>query len=294
VSLRAKRSNLVVNHFKHNGIASSLTLLAMTDKEAFFNSLLNLLVKNRSTCQVNIMIRWFCMDVSEVSRVNLRPYNVVGFIVATAVFIALLLVALPCAAQDGKVTTATTSTADAPRWAYSATGMYYSFRNQDDFTLAVATAERGPLHIEARYNYEAIDSGSLFAGWKFSGGKKLTWEVTPILGAVFGSMEGIAPGFEAAAAYGIADFYIEAEYVRDLEVKEDSFYYSWSELGFTPWEWLRFGLVGQRTKVYKSDRDIQRGLFAQVIYRKATLGVYIFNPDDGDTRFTVFSLGAEF
>jgi hypothetical protein len=40
VSLRAKRSNLVVNHFKHYGIASSLALLAMTDKEAFFNSLL--------------------------------------------------------------------------------------------------------------------------------------------------------------------------------------------------------------------------------------------------------------
>jgi hypothetical protein len=40
VSLRAKRSNLVVNHFKHYAIASSLTLLAMTDKAAFFNSLL--------------------------------------------------------------------------------------------------------------------------------------------------------------------------------------------------------------------------------------------------------------
>jgi len=38
--LRAKRSNLVVNLFKHYGIASSLTLLAMTAKEAFFNSLL--------------------------------------------------------------------------------------------------------------------------------------------------------------------------------------------------------------------------------------------------------------
>ena len=220
----------------------------------------------------------------------MRNMRMIG--IATAA--ALLLLAVTCSAQEGKVTTASTSTADAPGWDYSATGMYYSFRNQDDFTLAVATADRGQLHLEARYNYEAIDSGSLFVGWKFSGGNKLTWELTPILGAVFGSMEGIAPGFEAAAAYGVADVYIEAEFARDLEVKEDSFTYSWSELGFTPWEWLRFGLVGQRTKVYKSERDIQRGLFAQVIYRKATLGVYVFNPDDSDTRFTVFSLGAEF
>jgi len=160
--------------------------------------------------------------------------------------------------------------------------------------LAVATADRGQLHLEARVNYEAIDSGSLFVGWKFSGGEKITYEVTPILGAVFGQMEGIAPGFEAAIGYGIVDFYMEAEYVRDLEVREDSFTYSWSELGFSPLEWLRFGLVGQRTTVYQSDRDIQRGFFAQVIYRKATLGVYVFNPDDSDNRFAVFSLGAEF
>jgi hypothetical protein len=105
---------------------------------------------------------------------------------------ALLLVALTCNAQDGKMETLPSSTSDAPRWAFSVTGSYYSFRNQDDFLLAVATAERGPLHLEARYNYEAQDSGSLFAGWKFSGGEKLTYELTPILGAVFGQKEGIA------------------------------------------------------------------------------------------------------
>jgi hypothetical protein len=207
---------------------------------------------------------------------------------------ALLLGAVTCSAQEASLASAPSSTADASGWSYSATGMYYSFRNQDDFTLAVATAEKGPLHIEARYNYEAIDSGSLFIGWKFSGGKKLTWEVTPILGAVFGQKEGIAPGFEASIAYGIVDFYTEMEYVRDLEVRQDSFTYSWNELGFSPLEWLRFGLVGQRTMIYQSERDIQRGLFAQVKYKIATLGAYVFNPDDSDSRFTVFSLGAEF
>lgn len=208
--------------------------------------------------------------------------------------VVVLLGALTCSAQDETIATAPTSTTDAPGWTYSATGMYYSFRDQDDFLIAVATAERGQLHLEARYNYEAIDSGSLFVGWKFSGGEKLTWEVTPILGAVFGQKEGIAPGFEAAAAYGIADFYIETEYVYDFEVREDSFTYSWNELGFTPREWLRAGIVGQRTMVYQSERDIQRGFFAQLMYRKATLSVYVFNPDDSENRFAVFSLGAEF
>jgi hypothetical protein len=134
----------------------------------------------------------------------------------------------------------------------------------------------------------------LFVGWKFSGGSKVTWELTPILGAVFGSKEGVAPGFEAAIGYGIVDFYTETEFVRDLEVRQDSFTYSWNELGFSPQAWVRFGLVSQRSMAYQSDRDIQRGFFAQVIYRKATLGVYVFNPDDSDNRYAVFSLGAKF
>jgi hypothetical protein len=221
---------------------------------------------------------------------NMRDIRSIVFIASAT----LLVGALTCAAQEGKGTPAPSSAEDAPAWAYSATGMYYSFRDQDDFTLAVATAEKGPLHLEARANYEAIDSGSLFVGWKFSGGEKLAYELTPILGGVFGQKEGIAPGFEASLAYGIADFYIEAEYVRDLEVRQDSFYYAWSELGFTPLEWLRLGLVGQRTTVYQSDRDIQRGLFAELMHRKVLLGFYAFNPDDNDNRFSVFSLGAEF
>jgi hypothetical protein len=210
------------------------------------------------------------------------------------VAVALLLSALTCNAQEGGGSPTPSPGENSPSWAYSVTGSYYSFSDQSDFLLAVATAKKGPLHLEARYNYEVQDSGSLFAGWMFSGGKTVTYELTPILGAVFGAKEGIAPGFEASIGYGILDFYTETEYVRDLEVREDSFTYSWNELGFTPLEWLRFGLVTQRTMVYQSDRDIQRGLFAQLMHSKMTLGVYIFNPDDSDNRFAVFSLGAEF
>jgi hypothetical protein len=172
--------------------------------------------------------------------------------------------------------------------------MYYSPPDQDNFLLVIATADRESLHLEARYNYEALDTGSLFAGWTFSGGDTLSYELTPILGAVFGDTQGFAPGFEASLAYGIADFYIEAEYLYDLENHEDSYTYAWSELGFSPLEWLRFGLVGQRTRVYSSDRDIQRGGFAQLVLGKATIGFYVFNPDDRADQLAILSLSAEF
>jgi hypothetical protein len=220
---------------------------------------------------------------------NMR--NTTSIVIVTA---AVLFFALTCNAQEAGLATAQSNPANADRWAYSATGSYYSFRDQDDFLLAVATADRGQMHLEARANYEALDSGSLFAGWKFSGGEKLAWELTPILGTVFGQTEGIAPGVEAAVVYGIVDIYTEAEYVRDLEVRQDSFTYAWTEFGISPLEWLRFGLVGQRAMVYQSDRYIQPGFFTELMYRKTTVGFYVFNPDDSDSRYAVFSLGADF
>ena len=121
-------------------------------------------------------------------------------------------------------------------------------RDQPDFTVGVASLNHGSLHFEARYNYEAHDAGSAFVGWKFAGGDTVTFELTPIVGALFGSARGFVPGFEASIAYGSLDAYIEAEYVHDLEQSSPSYYYAWSELGWTPMEWLRIGLVGQRTR----------------------------------------------
>lgn len=180
-------------------------------------------------------------------------------------------------------------------WSFSATVYQYFLPDEGDFPLLITTADRGRLHLEARYNYEERDTGSLFAGWKYCGGNSLSWELTPMIGAVFGAKQGVAPGLEAAVAYSFVDFYIEAEYVYDTDVRDDSFTYAWSELGFTFVEWLRVGFVGQRTRVYESERDIQRGLFAQfTLFDRLTAGLFVFNPDDSDSRFATLSFGARF
>jgi hypothetical protein len=213
---------------------------------------------------------------------------------STVLAATLLVPALACAAPYSGEAASPPAPAQAPGWAYSATGMYYVPTDESNFLLVIATADRGSLHLEARYNYEALDTASLFAGWKFSGGDALTYELTPILGAVFGATQGIAPGFEASLAYGMVDYYIEAEYLYDLDVKEDSYTYAWSELGFGPVKWLRFGLVGQRTRVYNTDRAIQGGGFVQFILGKTTLGFYVFNPGDSADQLAIVSLAAEF
>jgi hypothetical protein len=180
-----------------------------------------------------------------------------------------------------------------PATTFAVTGFYYAMRDQPDFGVGVASLDHGSLHLEGRYNYEARDSGSVFAGWKFAGGDTVTFAVTPIVGALFGSARGVVPGVEVGVAYGPFDAYIEAEYVRDLDQQSASYYYAWSELAWKPAQWLRIGLVGQRTHEIENGRDLQRGAFAQLIIDKVTLGVYAFNPDSA-SRYVIVSLGALF
>jgi hypothetical protein len=202
-------------------------------------------------------------------------------------------VALVLALVPGTVAATEPDAQRGPESTLTVTGFYYAMRDQPDFAVGVAAFDRGSLHLEARYNYEARDSGSVFAGWKFAGGDTVTFAVTPIVGALFGAARGVVPGVEASVAYGPFDAYIEAEYVHDLEQHSASYYYAWSELAWKPAQWLRIGLVGQRTHEIENGRDLQRGAFAQLIVDKVTLGIYAFNPDSG-SRYVIVSLGVQF
>jgi hypothetical protein len=175
----------------------------------------------------------------------------------------------------------------------SLTGYYSALPDQPNLGMAVGAVNLGALRLEGRYNYEARASASAFVGWKFEGGDDVAWEVTPIIGTLFGRTRGVVPGFEAAVSYKTFDSYIEAEYVFDRDDSDASFTYTWIELGWTPVEWLRVGLVAQRTRVVSSDRDIQRGVLLQVLAGKATLSAYVFNPDGAD-RYATLALGIAF
>jgi hypothetical protein len=67
----------------------------------------------------------------------------------------------------------------------------------------------------------------------------------------------------------------------------------WSELSLRPTHWLRAGLVTQRTRVYQTERDIQRGLLVGASLGRLEAAVYFFNPGSDD-HFTVVSLGVSF
>ena len=58
-----------------------------------------------------------------------------------------------------------------------------------------------------------------WVGYNISGGKKLEYTITPMVGGVVGLTDGLAPGLEFTFTYGRFELYNEMEYVFDVESK---------------------------------------------------------------------------
>jgi len=130
---------------------------------------------------------------------------------------------------------------------------------------------------QARYNYEAVRSASAFVGANAGWGQTVKLNVTPMIGGVLGDVRGLVPALRLTVAWWKLDLYSESEVVVDLGDPGASFFYQWSELGVSPLGWLRAGLVVQRSRVFQTPLDIQRGLFASVTVGFLTMTLYELN-----------------
>lgn len=186
----------------------------------------------------------------------------------------------------GVLLACTDATAQAP-WSFGASAYTYFVPDDADYIQPTFTADRGGLHLEARYNYEDLHTASAWIGWNFSTGRSLTFAFTPIAGVVFGETRGIAPGYKGTLSWRALGLYSEGEHVFDLDDDADSYFYSWSQLTVTPADWCEVGVVTQRTRAYESERDLQRGLLLGISHGNGELSAIVFNPDDTEPLVVV-------
>ena len=170
----------------------------------------------------------------------------------------------------------------APAWTFDASVYTYFLPDDGNYAQPTIAADRDWFHLEARVNYEDLNTGSIWFGYNFSGGETVEWALTPMLGGVFGQTDGMAPGYTGSLSWRRLEFYSEGEYVFDAHDSADSFFYNWSELTFGPADWFRVGLVTERTRAYETERDIQRGLLVGITYKNLEATTYVFNPDDSE------------
>ena len=198
----------------------------------------------------------------------------------------------PAQATPGNAPIKTPAAAAQP-WEYNLTVDGYIIPDGTSYADPVFTADHNWLHVEARYNYENLHTGSLWVGYNFSAGKMLVLSVTPMIGGVFGRTNGIAPGCEASLTYKKIEASISNEYVFDTTSKSGNFYYAWPQLTYSPVEWLHLGAVAQHTKAYHTPFNIQRGFLVGFSHKKWEFTTYVFNPSISDTT-VVLEAGVSF
>ncbi|HEU5289551.1 MAG TPA: hypothetical protein VFU05_02835 [Cyclobacteriaceae bacterium] len=193
--------------------------------------------------------------------------------------ISLVLIASSALAQ---------AQSDSTNWSFNTDVNFYLIPD-DFFVLPVFRADKNKLHLEARYNYEDRETFSGWVGYNFTGGNDngLDYTITPMVGGVVGNSDGMAAGLEITLTYKSIELYTESENFFDFESRENNYFYNWTDLTYSPTDWLWFGISGQRTRLYQTDLDIQRGILLGAALKNWELSTYCYNIGFDDPFFIV-------
>jgi hypothetical protein len=195
----------------------------------------------------------------------------------------------PAPPQTSPPAAAPDSTLDlhkGPQWTYSLSVYTYIAPDDREYVQPTLVVDRDWLHLEARYNYEGIDTGSVWAGYNFSFGDTVKLDLTPMVGFVFGDTTGVAPGYRANLTWRRFVLYTEGEYLFDSGGSSGDFFYSWSEFTYAPTDWLRAGIAAQRTKT-RDDADFEFGPMIGVTFKRLSFTGYALFPDGGDPTYVM-------
>jgi hypothetical protein len=142
-------------------------------------------------------------------------------------------------------------------------------------------------YVEARYNYEEMQTFSLYLGKTFAGGDKVSWSFTPMLGGAIGKFNGISPGLNVDLGYKNIFFSAQSQYSFSTNKEENSdFVYSWSELGYEVRPWFYAGVSFQQTYL-TSETTLEPGLLIGFSFKQFTIPVYTFAPFNKERYFIV-------
>lgn len=183
--------------------------------------------------------------------------------------------------------------ADGPiPWSYGAEINFY-FLEEEVYTLPIVTADHHHLHLEARYNYEDVQTISLFAGYNLETNGKVSLLLTPMLGTAFGNTTGLIPAVEATVSWSNLEWYMETEWLIDPGDSGNNFLYTWSDLTYSLFDHLYVGLSAQRTRVDETGLEIERGLVAGYYNDRLNLSAYTYNIATTDF-FLLINVGVSF
>jgi hypothetical protein len=203
------------------------------------------------------------------------------------VMIIIALIGLKSSAQENGADSA------GAKWSFSAWAEQFILPGERDYFNPTFYARTKTVHLEGRYNYEDANTASFWAGRRFVFGKNVKFVVVPMAAIVVGNSNGLAAGLETEVTFRKFDFYSESEHLFDFESKENNFFYMYSEVAIRPIHAIRTGLIAQRTKLFETEHEVQRGFFGEYYFGRFRAGVFYFNPFSAD-HFWIASFSVDF
>jgi hypothetical protein len=133
------------------------------------------------------------------------------------------------------------------------------------------------FYIEARYNYENLNTASLYFGRSFTIEKKAAIEITPMLGGVVGQTNGISPGFNFRLEYNLFSTSTQCQYTIDLKDIKSSFFWDWTNFYFNFSEHFGIGGAVQILIPQSGDQLYSAGPTLRLSYKKLAAEIYVYN-----------------
>ncbi|MBX2964410.1 MAG: hypothetical protein KF687_18020 [Cyclobacteriaceae bacterium] len=129
--------------------------------------------------------------------------------------------------------------------------------------------------------------------YNFIGGNAVEYLITAMIGGVVGRSNGVAPGLLLNFKLNKAGLYSEVEYLLDVDSRANNFFYSWTDLTWSLNDRLWIGLSAQRTRLYETSHDVQRGLLIRGGLKKWQFTGYVYNLGFDDP-FVILTLSVSF
>jgi hypothetical protein len=142
-------------------------------------------------------------------------------------------------------------------------------------------------YSEARYNYEDLQTVSLYVGKTFTGTNRLSYSLTPMLGGVMGKFNGFSTGLNVDMTFDKFFFSTQAQYSFSTNNYNPGFLYNWSEVGYQGLKWLYAGLSIQQTHTIREGSTIEKGILIGFSFKNYTIPIYTFDPLKGERYFIV-------
>jgi hypothetical protein len=142
-------------------------------------------------------------------------------------------------------------------------------------------------YAELRYNYEELQTFSIYLGKNFSGGENFSYSFTPIAGRIMGDMNGYSIGLNTDLEYKKLFFSSQSQYSASVNDRHQNFFFAWSELGYKPLKWFYAGVALQNTHVHKTNAKCEPGLLVGLEFDRLSVPVYALSPASENRYFII-------